>query len=70
MITRTWAWSPDPYNKALPPPLCFTVPDGVRSMTSPGHLVTGGGLQVTLGRPRLMMDPSDRSTWQRDYRFT
>jgi hypothetical protein len=70
VITRSWAWSPDPYNGALPPPLCFTIPDGVRTMMGPGYLATGGGLGVTLRRRKLMMDPSDSSTWQRPYRFT
>lgn len=30
----------------------------------------GGSTAFIPGRPKLMMDPSDRSTWQRPYRFT
>lgn len=69
MITTTWSWPADPYNGSLPPPLCFTVPAG-SPQQSTKVLVTSGGLQVSFRKPRLMMDPSDRSTWQRQYRFT
>jgi hypothetical protein len=30
----------------------------------------GGVMPLTPAKPRVQMDPSDRSTWQRDYRFT
>ena len=34
-----------------------------------GALATGGGLRLFPVKPRLMMDPSDPSTWQRHYVF-
>ncbi len=43
------------------------VPAGI---LPPGALQTGGALAVAPRKPRLMMDPSDPSTWQREYRFT
>jgi hypothetical protein len=70
MITRTWEWSPYPWNKAYPVPLCFTIPAGNRSMVRPGYLATGGALRFIPPRQKLMMDPTDQSTWQRPYRFT
>lgn len=30
----------------------------------------GGSTAFIPGRPKLMMDPTDRTTWQRPYRFT
>ena len=36
----------------------------------PGTLITGGAQMLTPVKPRLMMDPSDPSTWQRRYQFT
>jgi hypothetical protein len=68
-ITRSLAWQYDPYAPALPPPLCFTVPAGSPMYTSK-TMHTGGGIAVTVRKPKLMMDPSDRSTWQRPYRLT
>jgi hypothetical protein len=68
ILKRTWAWSADPYDKNLPPPLCFTAPAGQRFPQ--GRVVAGGGLGVKFRKPKLMMDPTDRSTWQRPYRFT
>lgn len=38
--------------------------------TQPGMLITGGAAMLNPVKPRLMMDPSDPSTWQRTYRFT
>lgn len=29
-----------------------------------------GSIGLTMPRPNKMMDPSDQSTWQREYRFT
>jgi hypothetical protein len=63
------AWSSDPYNPALPPPLCFTRPAGSLEMTG-SQFQVGATPKVTLRHPKLMMDPSDPMTWQRDYRFT
>lgn len=63
---------PVPYAAALPPPLCFTVParlPATRS-TPTGGIQTGGMVPLTPSYPKLMMDPSDPSTWQRPYRFT
>lgn len=34
-----------------------------------GAIVHGGMMMVTPLRPRLEMDPSDPTTWQRQYRF-
>jgi hypothetical protein len=62
-------WSNDPYDPTLPPPLCFTRPAGSREQTGDQFFV-GKMPKVTLRTPKLMMDPSDPMTWQRDYRFT
>jgi len=70
MITNTMAWPAEPFEPSLPPPLCFTVPAGSPQVRTRGQLIRGGGMAVTLRTPRLMMDPSDPSTWQRPYRFT
>jgi hypothetical protein len=35
-----------------------------------GVLIHGGSMPLTPSRPVLEMDPSDPTTWQRDYRFT
>jgi len=59
--------APAPYDGTLPPPLCFTVPAGSRMET--GAMIAGGALIVSPRKPKLMMDPLDRSTWQRPYRF-
>lgn len=68
MITRSMAWPGSPYAATQPPPLCFTIPAGSK-IQSTKVLQTGGGLKVTLATPRLAMDPSDRTTWQRPYIF-
>jgi hypothetical protein len=68
MFTNTMAWPAEPYRADLPPPLCFTTPAGDRGAEGP--LIRTGGLAVTLRTPKLMMDPSDETTWQRPYRFT
>jgi hypothetical protein len=72
-ITRNLAWDAEPYNGALPPPLCFTVPAGNLTMTSK-TLVAGATPAGYFGpgerTQKLMMDPSDPATWQRTYRFT
>lgn len=70
MFTNTMAWPSEPYSAQLPPPLCFTVPAAIPSTDTQGPFKAGGGLGVTLRTPKLMMDPSDPSTWQRPYRFT
>jgi hypothetical protein len=68
-ITRSWQWAYDPYDATLPPPLCFTVP--AHSLQMSGYQFNvGKAPAVTLRTPKLMMDPSDPLTWQRDYRFT
>ena len=33
-------------------------------------LRTGGAVTMLMVRPSLMMDPSDPTTWQRQYQFT
>ena len=35
----------------------------------PNAMVSGGALRLIPRKPRLMMDPSDPSTWQRHYVF-
>lgn len=32
--------------------------------------ITGGSVALVPVKPRLMMDPSDPTTWQRQYQFT
>jgi hypothetical protein len=78
-IKRLGGWSP----ASTPPP--YYRPDAIQVGTDGRGAVVwldpvphrrhpgvgaGGGLKVTPGRPKLMMDPLDRSTWQRPYRFT
>lgn len=63
-IAHTWAITrpstfPDPTNAP------FYVDYGY----SPNLLAHGGSLALTPARPRVEMDPSDPSTWQRQYRF-
>jgi hypothetical protein len=67
---RTRAWVYDAYDPELPPPLCFTYPAGALVRNSAYLPRPGTAVQVSLRQPKLMMDPSDRSTWQRPYRFT
>jgi hypothetical protein len=69
-IRRTGAWVYDAYDPLLPPPLCFTHPAG--ALLKHGTYLPRPGTAIELGlrQPKLMMDPSDRSTWQRPYRFT
>lgn len=62
------AWSPEAYDRTLPPPLCFTDPAGEPSGNAP--MMRGGVTGLTPRPPKMMMDPTDRSTWQRPYRFT
>jgi hypothetical protein len=68
VITNTMAWPAESYDPSLPPPLCFTKPAGAVVRTS-GQLLRGPGFHVTLRKPKLMMDPSDPTTWQRTYQF-
>jgi len=35
-----------------------------------GAFATGGSASLRMRKPKLMMDPSDPTTWQREYRFT
>jgi len=69
-LTRLPAWTPSPYSPGLPPPLCFTVPAGDIPHGHVGTLTVGPTPRANLAPPRLMMDPSDATTWQRPYRFT
>lgn len=68
IVTRKELTYSAPYNPNLPPPLCFTQPAG--SQMPAGKLIVSGGLCVTARKPKLMMDPTDPTTWQRPYRFT
>jgi hypothetical protein len=52
---------------ALPPPLCFTVPAG--QAVNAAAPQRGGAQMFAPAKPKLMMDPSDPSTWQRPYEF-
>jgi hypothetical protein len=50
-------------------------PDGApfylqESMADHAPMVRGGAMAITPSRPNLEMDPSDPTTWQRQYRFT
>lgn len=57
------------YDPALPPPLCFTVPAG-QGAAPAGSMIRSGSMPVRLSTERKMADPSDSTTWQRQYRFT
>ena len=67
-VNRSWAWTPEPYDAKLPPPLCFTEPDG-DPWNAPA-MVKAGAPALEPRQPKMMMDPSDPATWQRPYRFT
>jgi hypothetical protein len=68
-IVRDLAWDESPFDPTLPPPLCFTQPAGLRPTA--GHtFIVSRGPRITPRPPKLMMDPSDPATWQRQYRFT
>lgn len=60
------------YATNLPPPLCFTVPAGSPTATGipAGARSPSGQPHLMSRKPRLMMDPSDPTTFQRPYRFT
>lgn len=45
-------------------------PMGTGSYAPNGKLMRGGAGSFSPSRPSLEMDPSDPSTWQREYRFT
>lgn len=70
MITRRTGFKHQAttYDPALPPPLCFTVPASKKRATGPLFVSRISGLHMA--KPRLMMDPSDPTTWQRPYVFT
>jgi hypothetical protein len=79
-IRRLAAWSPP----STPPPgvrpatqvstngrgaVVYLLPaDSVPSARP--YVTPGGTVALTPQPPKLMMDPTDRSTWQRPYRFT
>lgn len=68
-ITRSMEWQASGFDPTLPPPLCFTRPAGSLEMTGNSFIVTKLPA-IRLRTPKLMMDPSDPMTWQRDYRFS
>lgn len=72
MVTRSKLTRATWYGSNLPPPLCFTVPAGSwhASGIPAGARQPSGQPRLMSRKPRLMMDPSDSSTWQRPYRFT
>ena len=55
--TRTAAYLPGSESMTATPP--------AGALERPGAMP-----KLNMRRPRLMMDPSDPSTWQREYRFT
>lgn len=65
-IVQTWAISrpgsaPDP----------IAAPNWINENASPpNQLIQTGFMPLIPARPKVMMDPSDPSTWQRQYRFT
>lgn len=70
MINRSLEWQEFAFAPKLPPPLCFTVPNG-NPMGNNGQFEVGRKtLVVTLRDPKLMMEPDNPATWQRTYRFT
>ena len=72
MITRGhFALNYSSYDASLPPPLGFTAPAANRAPRQHWRQAApaGGGLAVAMRQPHLMMDPSDPSTWQRQYSF-
>jgi hypothetical protein len=68
-VTETQEWQAYPYDAELPPPLCFSLPAGAVLKNNTGRVQIGGAVKASMSQPKLMMDPSDRSTWQRPYRF-
>ena len=71
MITRSnFALNYSGYDASLPPPLGFVTHPGASHRPTMGRMHRGGFQPLVLQQPRKMMDPSDPSTWQREYRFT
>jgi hypothetical protein len=68
-LDQSEEWAAFPYDPELPPPLCFSLPAGATLMNQPGRVQAGGAVWAAFSQPTLMMDPSDRSTWQRPYYF-
>lgn len=66
-IQQTWAIArPNSSPSALGYPVFINGP-GIQA--KPGALVRGGMVPVVPAKPRLEMDPTDPSTWQRRYAF-
>ena len=71
MITRKhFALPYSGCDPALPPPLCFTTHPAASHRPTQGRMYRAGTVPVVPSKPSLMMDPSDPSTWQRQYVFT
>jgi hypothetical protein len=66
-ITHTWAVT-RPHSGYDPVGAPFYVP-GMEEGAK-GLLLRGATPTVTPSRPNVAMDPSDSTTWQRQYRFT
>jgi hypothetical protein len=65
-ITQTWAVSrPGSAPEPLGAPFYLH-----ETMSPQGGLIRTGVMPLMPSRPRVQMDPSDPSTWQRQYRFT
>ena len=71
MITRDhFALNYSGNDPSLPPPLCFTAPAANRALPTQGRIYRSGMVTQAPVKPKLMMDPTDPSTWQRAYLFT
>jgi hypothetical protein len=77
--TLTRSWSPPSTPPPMPVPGSMQVNTNGRgavvwippvSRDRSARVPQGGMVGLHSRPPKLMMDPSDRSTWQRPYRFT
>lgn len=67
-IQQTWAIArPNSSPGAMGGPVTVRGPG---MLARPGALQRGGIMPLTPAKPKLEMDPSDPSTWQRQYSFT
>jgi hypothetical protein len=70
MISRSFPHAYSGYDASLPPPLGFTTHDTASHQPTCGRMHRAGSLALVPSPPKVMMDPSDPSTWQRRYLFT
>jgi hypothetical protein len=64
-IPQTWAIS-RPGSSPEPGPM-FCINENAQPT---GQLLRGGIMPLSPARPHVEMDPSDKSTWQRQYEFS